>query len=58
MMGRKGLPVRSWWRFTRKHGGVLWPLYFTWPYAKLIATGLRRAPSGAGASKRSVAKAR
>ncbi len=35
MLGRKGLPWRSWLHFTRQHGGVLWPLYFVWPYAKL-----------------------
>lgn len=33
---RKGLPVASWFRFTRRHGGVLWPLYFAWPYLKTI----------------------
>jgi GT2 family glycosyltransferase len=40
MLGRKGLPWRSWLRFTRKHGGAMWPLYFSWPYAKLIVTAL------------------
>ena len=32
---RKGLPFRSWLHFTRRHGGLLWPLFFAWPYAKL-----------------------
>lgn len=36
MQGRKGLPWRSWLHFTRRHGGPLWPLYFAWPYAKLL----------------------
>jgi GT2 family glycosyltransferase len=35
---RKGLPVRSWLRFTRRHGGWLWPIYFAWPYAKVVLT--------------------
>ena len=36
MLHRKGLPWRSWLRFTRRHTGVMWPLYFAWPYAKLL----------------------
>jgi GT2 family glycosyltransferase len=48
---RKGLPVRSWLRFCRRHGGWLWPLYFAWPYFKVLATSARgptakRAPVG------------
>lgn len=35
MLHRKGLPWRSWLTFTRRHTGVMWPLYFAWPYAKL-----------------------
>jgi GT2 family glycosyltransferase len=57
MLGRKGLPWRSWLRFTRKHGGVLWPLYFVWPYAKLIATAARPLKRSRGA-KESVMKVR
>ena len=37
MQHRKGLPWRSWLIFTRRHTGVMWPLYFAWPYAKLLA---------------------
>ncbi len=36
MLHRKGLPWRSWLIFTRRHTGVMWPLYFAWPYAKLV----------------------
>jgi GT2 family glycosyltransferase len=42
MLGRKGLPVRSWLHFTRRHGGWMWPVYFAWPYAKLALSGLGR----------------
>jgi GT2 family glycosyltransferase len=35
MLGRKGLPPRSWWRFNRRHAGWLWPLSFAWPYARM-----------------------
>jgi GT2 family glycosyltransferase len=35
MLHRKGLPWRSWLTFTRRHMGLLWPLFFAWPYAKL-----------------------
>ena len=36
MMAKTGLPPRSWMRFTRLHGGPAWPVYFLWPYVKLI----------------------
>lgn len=35
LLSRKGLPWRSWLHFTRRHGGVLWPLRFVWPYLKV-----------------------
>jgi GT2 family glycosyltransferase len=57
ILGRKGLPLRSWLRFTRKHGGVLWPLYFAWPYAKLIATAARPL-RGSRSAKESAMKVR
>ena len=40
MLDRKGLPWRSWLRFSRRHGGVLWPIAFAWPYVSLLASGL------------------
>lgn len=52
MLHRKGLPWRSWLLFTRRHTGVMWPLYFLWPYAKLVAV------SGLAASRRRVGPAR
>ncbi len=36
MMGRKGLPWRSWMLFTRRHAGWLWPLVFGWPYLRVL----------------------
>ena len=36
MMQPKGLPPASWLLFTRRHCGVFWPVYFIWPYLKLI----------------------
>lgn len=51
---RKGLPVRSWLHFTRRHGGPLWPVHFAWPYAKVLVSGLRgavlRRPDPAGSA--------
>jgi GT2 family glycosyltransferase len=41
-MHRKGLPWRSWLHFTRQHTGLWWPLYFAWPYARLVVSGLLR----------------
>ena len=40
ILSRKGLPVRSWMHFCRRHGGALWPLHFAWPYTKLLLSGL------------------
>lgn len=34
LVGRKGLPPRSWWRYARRHGGALWPIHFAWPYIR------------------------
>lgn len=36
MVGPKGLPPSSWCRFTRRHGGMLWPIYFVWPYLRQL----------------------
>lgn len=46
MQSRKGLPWRSWLRLTRRHAGPAWPLYFVWPYLRLLAesVGLRNPP--------------
>jgi GT2 family glycosyltransferase len=36
LLSRKGLPWRSWRRFTRRHMGWSWPLYFVWPYLRVL----------------------
>lgn len=36
LLSRKGLPWRSWARFTRRHAGWAWPLYFAWPYVRVL----------------------
>lgn len=36
MLHRKGLPWRSWLVLTRRHGGGMWPIYFLWPYTRLV----------------------
>lgn len=36
MMEPKGLPPASWWAFTRRHGGLLGPLYWIWPYIRVM----------------------
>jgi GT2 family glycosyltransferase len=35
-LSRKALPWRSWLRFTRRHAGLFWPLFFTWPYVRVV----------------------
>ncbi len=42
MLSRKGLPVATWLPLTRKHGGLLWPVYFAWPYLKVLGSSLVR----------------
>ena len=36
MLSPKGLPIRSWYRFTWRHGGLFWFLYFSWPYCRFF----------------------
>lgn len=40
ILHRKGLPWRSWLHFTRQYGGLLWPIYFAWPYCRLILSSV------------------
>jgi GT2 family glycosyltransferase len=40
MLSPKGLPWRSWLRFTRRHAGAAWPLYFIWPYVRVLLSSL------------------
>lgn len=36
IIGRKGLPPRSFFAFMRRHGGPLWHVRFLWPYIRLL----------------------
>ncbi|MGW1882569.1 glycosyltransferase family 2 protein [Streptomyces sp. NPDC001970] len=36
MCSPKGLPPGSWLRFTRRHAGSMWPVYWLSPYARLL----------------------
>lgn len=38
IMSPKGLPPASWWVFCRSHAGFFWPLFWLWPYAKVVLT--------------------
>jgi GT2 family glycosyltransferase len=38
MCAPKGLPPASWLRFTRRHAGPMWPVWFVSPYVRLFAT--------------------
>jgi GT2 family glycosyltransferase len=38
ILSPKGLPWRPWKVLCRRHAGVLWPLYWSWPYLKILAT--------------------
>lgn len=39
IMDRKSLPWRSWLLLTRRHGSLIWPALFVWPYARLLFSG-------------------
>lgn len=47
---RKELPPRSWLQLTRRHGGALWPLYFAWPYVRVVVSSLLVSSRGRRAS--------
>ena len=36
IMNLKGLPPKQWYVLVRRHAGLLWPLLFIWPYAKVV----------------------
>ena len=46
ILSPKGLPWRPWMVLCRRHAGLLWPLYWSWPYLKILATP-RRSRAGA-----------
>jgi len=41
ILSPKGLPWRPWKILCRRHAGVLWPLYWSWPYLKILVTSCR-----------------
>lgn len=40
LLSPKGIPWRSWLVLTRRHAGPIWPMYFVWPYLKLLSKAL------------------
>jgi len=36
IVGPKGLPPKKWFILTRRHAGLLWPIFWIWPYLKVI----------------------
>jgi len=45
-MGPKGLPWKPWLVLCRRHCGPLWPVYWLWPYLKIVATSLQPSRPG------------
>ena len=41
ILSPKGLPWRSWLVLCRRHAGYLWPVYWSWPYLKIVVTSCR-----------------
>ncbi len=42
ILGPKGLPLNSWRIFCQRHAGVVWPLFWVWPYTKVLLSVLSR----------------
>lgn len=40
MLSPKGVSLTSWRVFTQRHAGVLWPIYWAWPYIKVVVKGM------------------
>ena len=40
MKSPKGLPPRDWFKFTKKYAGILWPVFGTMPYIRLVTSAL------------------
>lgn len=41
VLSPKGLPPRPWAIICRRHTGYLWPVYWLWPYLKILLTSTR-----------------
>lgn len=41
VFGPKGMPPRAWWLYVRRHGGLLAPFLWAWPYVKTVLVGLK-----------------
>lgn len=39
ILSPKGVPLNSWRVFTQRHAGMLWPIYWLWPYVKVVVKG-------------------
>jgi GT2 family glycosyltransferase len=44
ILAPKGLPWKPWLLLCRRHTGWFWPLYWSWPYLKLVATSVGPGP--------------
>lgn len=42
ILSPKGLPPRSLYVFARRHGGLLWPVYWAWPYIRVAVSAVMR----------------
>jgi GT2 family glycosyltransferase len=40
VLSPKQLSPRAWGMFCRRHAGPLWPVYWAWPYAKIMVTSV------------------
>jgi GT2 family glycosyltransferase len=38
----KGLPAKAWAHFVRRHAQPFWPIFWLWPYARVVLSALRR----------------
>lgn len=42
MLSPKGLPITPWRIFTQRHAGPAWPVFWLWPYIRVVTTSILR----------------
>ena len=41
LLGKKGLPLKSWYVFTKRHAGIFWMVFWLWPSLKVALSSLK-----------------
>lgn len=41
LLGKKGLPLKAWYVFTKRHAGIFWMVFWLWPALKIALSSLK-----------------